>query len=450
MKVPQAIDHHPTHGHGPGCLDVPHLDRLTYFYGQMLTPQHLQRAQASIYDRARLHNRALHGWGVVCGLEVKPGPSPAPPCPPGDGCGSDSSVDAKTAPEALKDPVTGKPYRTTIEVDCGIALDCAGNELVVRTPRSLDVMATLSPKDRSAVETSPKVTLYVSLCYHTYGIEPTRPMASDACSQPSECSYGFYRDGASVQITREAPAQDDRCEQCHTSCPAECVLLAQIDDFVPGQPLEAKQIHNSVRRPLSLYMPTVISEVGWQHGATYTSDDAGDLLWKTGLTVRFSRPILAETLKPGVFDVFIMEGGLGRTSAVRVLNGEFTQLAGKQEVSEFRYTMTYSENLDQGDRILLVLRTDFLLDSCCRPVAGNHVGGRVPQIKDLSLPSPVIPAPVTPSAITPPPVTPSPVTPCQRSPQRLGPWTSGTGSPGGTFESWFFIEDKIKSKEKTK
>ena len=65
------------HGHSTpanddcGCGDVPELSRLRYFHGQPLSALDLRREQAYHLDKARLHNRLLHGWGFVCGLEVE-------------------------------------------------------------------------------------------------------------------------------------------------------------------------------------------------------------------------------------------------------------------------------------------------------------------------------------------------------------------------------------------
>jgi len=53
----------------PDC-DKP-LTRLRYFPGQMLTADCMATEQAYFMDRMRRRNRLLHGFGVVCGLDVK-------------------------------------------------------------------------------------------------------------------------------------------------------------------------------------------------------------------------------------------------------------------------------------------------------------------------------------------------------------------------------------------
>src|SRR4051794_3638913 len=46
------------------------LCRPRFFAGQVLTADDLNRLDYYIRGKHRLHNRQLHGWGVVNGLEV--------------------------------------------------------------------------------------------------------------------------------------------------------------------------------------------------------------------------------------------------------------------------------------------------------------------------------------------------------------------------------------------
>ena len=54
----------------PGCGGLECLCRPRFFAGQLLTEEDLNRLERYVVDKNRLHNRYLHGWGVVCGLEV--------------------------------------------------------------------------------------------------------------------------------------------------------------------------------------------------------------------------------------------------------------------------------------------------------------------------------------------------------------------------------------------
>ncbi len=54
----------------PACRGLECMERPRYFAGQLLTEAELNSEQAYVLAKNRLHNRYLHGWGVVCGLEV--------------------------------------------------------------------------------------------------------------------------------------------------------------------------------------------------------------------------------------------------------------------------------------------------------------------------------------------------------------------------------------------
>ena len=55
----------------PVCTGLRCLDRPNFFTGQLLTEAELNGEQAYVLAKNRLHNRYLHGWGVVCGLQVE-------------------------------------------------------------------------------------------------------------------------------------------------------------------------------------------------------------------------------------------------------------------------------------------------------------------------------------------------------------------------------------------
>jgi hypothetical protein len=76
--------------------------RVRYFYGQLLTAQDFQDEQQYHLEKQRLHNRLLHGAGIVKGLEV------------------------------------GGVEGTTVQVRPGLALDSHGREIIVPDPHRTD------------------------------------------------------------------------------------------------------------------------------------------------------------------------------------------------------------------------------------------------------------------------------------------------------------------------
>ena len=87
------------------------IERPNYFSGQLLTDADLRAEQDYFIEKNRLHNRYLHGWGVVCGLKVK-----CYPCCSGHGS-------------------SGK-----VVVEPGYAIDCCGNDIVVCNEEEFDVV----------------------------------------------------------------------------------------------------------------------------------------------------------------------------------------------------------------------------------------------------------------------------------------------------------------------
>lgn len=478
------------------CAEVPEFERLNYFFGQMLGAADFRSEQNYFREKLKLHNRCLHGYGVVCGLEVT-APHKEDCCPPADKKQTDrakkmlakveaeiASIQAQLADPTLtpekrdelqqalekangrREEIRRKlehhhPYtpdgsepcededkpRAPVLVHCGLALDCHGNELVLRQPVLVDLWHALDLSERRRLEEEGSGTLYLSICYCGEPTHPSRPVLPDTCGAVSDCNFGKTRDSVRFRVGVERPEDDARCEPCCAPCTDECVLLAAIR-WEAGDAIEDDDIDNSVRRSIALYEPTTITGISWVHGATYSRNEATAVLGTEGgegsrtdgIEISFSRPVHAETLQPGVVDLWRIQGGKGIRGSLSSIEGEFVNKPASGLVTSFRYRDELGEILQRGDRILVIVRSDFILDACCRAVDGNNVGGRVPQIE----------------AYRKPPDEPDDQQaakeaddgdgcgggdgPCRLPPGGIGPWTSGNGSAGGTFESWFYVD----------
>ena len=418
----------PEHRHDTECcLDLKPFDHLSYLYGQVLTPQHLQRAQASVYEKLKLHNRCLHGWGVVCGLEVEVVPTAAHLSP--ESVAED--VQTSQADPRASSVRHGHHRKTEIWVHCGVAVDCQGYDLVVRERRKIDLYSALCPEDRAVVDDGQLHTLWVSACFESVGVERVRAAMADRCGG-ADSFYAFQRECVCIRVTLEAPQHSDLCETCCGCCDADCVVLARIDGFKRGQAVGT--VDNFVRRPLTRYVPTRVSGTNWQQGATYTPDVADRLLWGTGLRVGFSRPVHADTLVDGVCDVYVHSR---HNEHLWVLDGEIVLGAETPPrsgmVTQFWYKGRDEENTDPGDRILFVLRSSFVLDHCCMPIDGLRFGVGRPVAVDASAPKPVHERPQI---------------ACATRPKHHIPWVTGVHPPGSTFESWLFVEEIGKKASK--
>jgi hypothetical protein len=384
------------------CEDIPELERLTYFYGQALGVKELQAEQQYFRTLLRLQARWLGGYGVVCGLEISLEPAGRPDC---------------TEPEDTSEAVD-------VVLSPGIAVDCLGQLLVVRrrqARRLSHLLASRELRDRYATG----APLWLSICHAKVGTYPTRPVVVDPC-EPLECSqYGRLRDCVHIELRGQAPPPAG-CDQCCTGCDEPCLALAVL---MPGEKGEAApwNVDNGIRRLFGRHALTTIVGTSWSHGASYAREDA-DALLDDGLRVRFSGPVLIDSLRRGVVDVLVWQGGAGLRDQAYRKPGVIRPLEPKegrhgQVTTEFRFELSTDERLQSGDQVLFVLRSDFVLDDCCRAIDGNHIGGRVPELYPSTTPGRR-----------------DPWASCEWRPDRPGAWTSGNGVEGGTFESWFFVE----------
>jgi hypothetical protein len=440
-KIPAASDETRKRPQS-ACESMPDFTRLRYFHGQMLGHHDFQNEQDYFREKLKLLNRCLHGYGTVCGLKVVahkfetgygPGPDAA-----GAGygdkyaeSGAAEKLDSKSPDQRdPADPYTSSAWdrrRLHVEVECGLAVDCEGNELIVRQPLRVDLWQELSDAERRELETGAarRHVLYLSICYCVQPIDPVRPVLPDACSAVSECVYSKLRESVRVKVSTQKPTSNHCRDNCCDKCDDKCLLLAAIDLTRDQPPV----IRNDVRRWLTTYEPVTITGINWVHGADgYTPEEAASIIQEQGLTIEFSRAILPETVTRGVVEVWVFEGGKGRHSGMYYIDGEISAPDNYHLV----FRDTSDEMLEHGDRVLVVVRTDFILDECCRAIDGNHTGGRVPLLEKFAGNKPRY-------------VTSEPARACARPPRRYGDWTSGNGTPGGTFESWFYIRRPPKA-----
>ena len=63
----------------PTCELHGGLERVRYFSRKMIGAEDMTAEQRYFRERLRRHNRFAHGWGVVCGCDVKPAAQPEHP-----------------------------------------------------------------------------------------------------------------------------------------------------------------------------------------------------------------------------------------------------------------------------------------------------------------------------------------------------------------------------------
>ena len=471
------------------CASLPELVRMNYFHGQLITERDLRTEQDYFRARLRHANRCLHGYGVLCGLEVRPLP-PSQECPPED----DELREARRrkiaeydvliaeegdhTPQFLADlarmkeererlkreldelrpsPGGHEPARVEhrVELTCGAAIDCEGNDIIVRhaVPVDLDDLLKHAPRidgeqagegngdgghdvhdvDEPDDQDDETRFAYLSICYQECGREPSRPFELDDCATSLRCHNARMVEAWRLTASWHKPPEDERCETCCAACRETCVLLARIR-IHPGRPIRPEDIDHSVRRRFGLYEATVITGINWRHAFTYSLATADGLLGTDsttgGLEIRFSRPVRAETLERGVVDIWRIEGGKGgRGQAMNMEAQLLVPPSGDGLVDRFVINNSSRERVQRGDRILVIVRTAFILDACCRAVEGAHLGGRVPRLPGDDE---AAKAALDEEGQTPPSEA------CIHPPHGPVPWTTGAG---GNFESWFYVSE---------
>ncbi|MGT2476686.1 hypothetical protein [Paraburkholderia terrae] len=442
------------------CAPVSDLRRLNYFFGQMLGVDDFRSEQNYFREKHKLHNRCLHGYGTVCGLLVMP-ELPEKPCtskqdderarleekiaqskkelqdnpdwPQEKKESTKADIEEMCrAIDCLPKPCLLPPIRPQVLVECGIALDCVGNEIIVRHTETLDLWERLSREERERLANEPH-DVYVSVCFCEKPVSPVRPVQEASCEPNSGCVYGKLQDSYRFRVSLTRPERDRRCEPCCSGCEECCLLLARIGSVRATGDIENAQIDNNVRRRVGLYESTRIEGINWTHGATYEIEEVDDLLGGKfsghehdgGLVLQTSHGVNMHTLRRGVVDVWVIRGGRGSHAEIYNLDTKIIPMQPDAEgyVRRFRVRSLSDEKLDNGDRVIITVRGAFILDRCCQPLDGVNVGGFVPTLPDeqfrrfhKQMPPPV----------------------CDRDP--YGPPRSGFGLPSGSnFESWFFV-----------
>ncbi len=149
--------------------DTPPFRRVSFFNGRLLTAEDLNREQEYTLGKQQLHNRSLHGFGIVDGLEVS----------------------------SVRDKVVVAP---------GFALNCEGNEIVVSHQQVLTA-PDLNENARS---------LFVNLRYAEEKSEPV----GDQCAT-DQPDFGV------IIETFEVCFEPENCNRAHRHARARWLACGQ-------------------------------------------------------------------------------------------------------------------------------------------------------------------------------------------------------------------------------
>lgn len=392
---------------GSGGCEALMTERIRYFTGRHMTARDFHDEDAYHRTHRHLHNRLLHGWGVVCGLEVK----------------------HHEKPECRRDRVV---------VRCGMALDCCGREVIF--PKD-DVAPPIPWETRPTGEQAGHQDVLLLCLRFTQACVEKAPVlySPDACSSSAMeasriregwelCwrwvreddlpSYGWrpvhgclppehdeeHRQGDSD----EQPDEEECClaPACPPHHEVPLAILTRHHEHhhphhhehdhhpepVPDQPFD---IETSGRPSVAQAREhlTHVCWISWPHGGIVKTSDLDQL------RVRFDRPLrqAEHPWRPGPRGInertFVVQYG-EQIEGEQTEDLDFVEFARPPHLLPDRRTAVYEIERKHryANHVLHVtLRCDFILDCHGNPVDGQHLRGRLP---------------------------------------------SGNGMPGGLFESW--------------
>jgi hypothetical protein len=387
------------------------MERNRYFTGKFMARRDFADEQAYFLSRHRLHNRLLHGWGIVCGLKVSH--HPRRDC-----------------------------AKRWVVVQSGIALDCCGRELIVPCetayelplPQSEEGSNGSSEEELEAAQTeeygdgdeTDRKFLLV-LRYVEEEIERVPALFSEGECDPARKEANRIRETTKLDLVPlkdfektcwvnpeggpDTPCRDD-CGDVIPGPGRSCLKpLCPCGDVVPlalitasDDPDESFEIDLKGRRHLPTppeYL-THIVHTNWTHGGEVTLEEIHKK-WHGKLEVTFDRKLLpADGEKTGVSPLtfLVQYGGVQQDLEFLPFDGDNSpELDGDcRAVFKIdpdlirrrpRHGKTIVENI-----VYVTLKCDFILDCHNNPVDGDFLRARFP---------------------------------------------TGNGVPGGVFESWFRV-----------
>lgn len=412
--------------------------RLRYFTGRHMTARDFHDEQGYHRSHRYLHNRMLHGWGVVCGLNVRPHPNP----------------------DCAKDHVL---------VDCGFALDCCGRELPLKHSQ-VPPPIVWGERPAAGPDEPPELHYYPLLCleYCESEIECVPVLYSECECDPQRREFSRYQEclrfawhwvryselpqyywkthgGGCPEPKRtegenaEPPCPKDDCDDTGTGptrcclepqCPPHhCVPLAFIHTE-PNHRIDADHILTLGRPTLEppKHALTHICHINWPHGGVIARQHVEDNLRE--LRVQFDRRLHHSHRRR---NSSYGPNGVNSCTFVVQFGGEYEDLdfVTSTEPPHLQHDCVAVFTIDprssehrrdhhpyaylENQTVFITLKCDFLLDCHGVAIDGNHIAGVLP---------------------------------------------SGDGVAGGTFESWFRVlpdgefgdyqkdlEQKVKAEE---
>src|SRR5215472_14359546 len=204
-------------------------ERPRYYARQLITADDLTLEQDYFRARLRLHNRLLHGWGVVCGAEVWSVPK----------AGASANTTDREPWMVMVCPgyVLG-PYGDEIFIDCKRIVDLRTRGVSGQTGDPCS--DAMDPWCSEVLDQPDTTRLYVAVRSKQIATRPVRVQPIGCGCDDSSCENSRWHDGYEIGVLTSAPDCDvtpPKFEDILKGSLADCppcpdqpwVVLAQVD-----------------------------------------------------------------------------------------------------------------------------------------------------------------------------------------------------------------------------
>ena len=168
------------------------LERPRYFPRQLITPDDLTLEQDYFRDKFRLHNRMLHGWGVVCGAIVSRVPSESE-------IGEDDPWKVRVSAGYILGP-----YGHEIAISCEHEIDVRGDGVIGACGEPAELSSDPWCSEVT-VKPSEDGTVCIAIKYKEVETRPVRVQPVGCGCDETQCEYSRLRDCYQIGILEDCP-----------------------------------------------------------------------------------------------------------------------------------------------------------------------------------------------------------------------------------------------------
>ena len=166
-------------------------ERPRYFPRQLVTAADMMLEQEYFRNRLRLHNRLLHGWGVVCGLQVAP-------VPRSNGNGGLESWKVRIC----RGLALG-PYGDDITVPCDVVIDLRQDSISGAAKEPCEMASDVWCSD-VFLDRSQDSRLYLAIKYAEVSARPVRVQPAGCGCDDNSCEFSRLQDGYVIKVLTAA------------------------------------------------------------------------------------------------------------------------------------------------------------------------------------------------------------------------------------------------------